>query len=301
MKAYRLPEPRKVSPGRLTPSTIRLMAVPAAVSNISIAPATGGVLECPAGGGYRARERASGPEATGQGEAAMLAGKTAVVTGGAGALGRAVVQAFREAGANVVIADRDPEALARWPQADTLLPVQADILDEGSARGLMQAARDRFGRLDALVCLAGGFFGDTPVAETPPARLREQLDLNLVSAYTCVHAALPLMLEAGGGAIVGVGSRPAVRPVPGAVAYGIAKLGVLKLMEAVAEEYRGRGIRANAVLPSIIDTPANRRAMPDADFGRWVRPEQIAAVLRFLVSDAAAIISGAAIPVYGRA
>ncbi|MFN8556413.1 MAG: SDR family oxidoreductase [Dehalococcoidia bacterium] len=181
------------------------------------------------------------------------------------------------------------------------LPIQLDLRNEADVRRMMDAVRQIHGRIDGLVCLAGGFFGDPPVAETEPARLREQLELNLLSAYTCVQAALPHMLATGGGAIVAIGSRPAVRPIPGAVAYAIAKLGVVKLMESVAEEYRDRGVRANAVLPSIIDTPANRAAMPDADPRRWVQPAQIAAVLRFLVSDDAAIISGAAIPVYGRA
>jgi NAD(P)-dependent dehydrogenase (short-subunit alcohol dehydrogenase family) len=229
-----------------------------------------------------------------------LEGKTAIVTGGAGALGRAVVARFEEAGANVVVADR-AAALESWQASERILPVAADLLDESSVARMMSTTRDRFGRIDALVCLAGGFFGDTPVADTPPARLREQFDLNLFSAYTCVQALLPGMVANGGGAIVGVGSRPAVRAVPGSVAYAIAKLGVMKLMESVAEEYREQGIRANAVIPSIIDTPANRQAMAGADFSRWVQPDQIAVVLRFLVSDDAAIISGAAIPVYGRA
>jgi NAD(P)-dependent dehydrogenase (short-subunit alcohol dehydrogenase family) len=230
----------------------------------------------------------------------QLDGKTAIVTGGAGALGRAVVAFFQDAGANVVVVDR-AAPLESWQASDRLLPVAADLIDEASVAQMVVAARDRFGRVDALICLAGGFFGDTPVADTPPSRLREQFDLNLLSVYTCVNALLPGMVADGGGAIVGVGSRPAVRPVPGAVAYAVAKLGVIKLMESIAEEYREQGIRANAVIPSIIDTPANRRSMPDADFNRWVQPDQIAAVLRFLVSDDAAIISGAAIPVYGRA
>jgi NAD(P)-dependent dehydrogenase (short-subunit alcohol dehydrogenase family) len=230
----------------------------------------------------------------------QLEGKTAIVTGGAGALGRAVIAGFEEAGANLIVVDRSAP-LESLTASERILPVAADVLDEADVVQMAAVARDRFGRIDALVCLAGGFFGDTPVADTPPLRLREQFDLNLLSVYTCVHALLPGMVADGGGAIVGVGSRPAVRPVPGAVAYAVAKLGVIKLMESVAEEYRERGIRANAVIPSIIDTPANRRSMPDADFSRWVQPDQIAAVLRFLVSDDAAIISGAAIPVYGRA
>ncbi len=231
----------------------------------------------------------------------MVNGKTVLITGGAGALGAVVVETFRAAGAKVVIADRNPVPLARWQDSSTLLKMHTDLLDETSVARLVDAAMERFGRIDGLLCLAGGFFGDTPVVETSPERLREQLDLNLLSTYNCVYAALPRMLAAGGGAIVGIGSRPAVRPVPGAVAYAIAKLGVVKLMEAVSEEYRGKGIRANAILPSIIDTPANRRAMPRARFSHWVRPEQVAAVLRFLVSDDGTVISGAAIPVYGRA
>jgi len=242
------------------------------------------------------------PHETGQGArvVSQLEGKTAIVTGGAGALGRAVVASFQDAGASVVVVDR-AEPLESWEATDRLLPVAADLLDEADVARMAVTARDRFGRIDALICLAGGFFGDTPIVDTPPTRLREQFELNLLSVYTCVHALLPGMVADGGGAIIGVGSRPAVRAVPGAVAYAVAKLGVIKLMESIAEEYREQGIRANAVIPSIIDTPANRRSMPDADFRRWVQPDQIAAVLRFLVSDDGAVISGAAIPVYGLA
>ena len=224
-----------------------------------------------------------------------------MVTGAAGALGRVVVADFAAAGMRVVAVDVSEAALAQLEPTPDLVRVQADLLDTTRVSEVMGRAVARFGRLDALICLAGGFFGDTPIADTPPERVREQLELNLLTAYTCVHAALPHLLAAGGGAIIGVGSRPAVQPVAGAVEYAVSKLGVVKLMEQLATEYREQGIRANAILPSIIDTPANRRAMPDADVSRWVRPEQIAAVLRFLVSDAAAVISGAAIPVYGRA
>ena len=224
-----------------------------------------------------------------------------VVTGAAGALGRAVVTDFVAAGLNVVALDWTDVVLQAIDPALGLLRLPADLLDEADVRGVMRQAAELTGRLDALVCLAGGFFGDTAVADTGPSVVRQQFELNVLTAYHCVHAALPYLLAAGGGAIVGVGSRPAVLPVPGAVAYAIAKLGVVKLMEQVATEYRDQGVRANVIIPSIIDTPANRQAMPDADFGRWVRPGQIAAVLRFLVSDEASVISGAAIPVYGRA
>ncbi len=225
---------------------------------------------------------------------------TVVVSGAAGALGRAVIADFTAAGLHVIALDRRgaSQQLEPGPKVTVL---EVDLLDEADVQHAIQEAVGLVPRLDALVCLAGGFFGDTALVDTPPMRLQDQFALNVMTAYNCVHAMLPYLLSAGGGAIVAVGSRPAVLPVAGSTAYAIAKLGVMKLMEQVATEYREQGIRANAIIPSIIDTPANRTAMPDADFERWVRPEQVAAVLRFLVSEDAAVISGAAIPVYGRA
>ncbi len=227
--------------------------------------------------------------------------QTVIVTGGAGALGQAVSAAFIATGSNVVIADRYVNAAGQPAESSSLLRVEVDLLDEAAVAELSSAVVERFGGIDGLVCLAGGFFGDTPLLETPPARLREQLELNLLSAYTAVHAILPEMLSASGGSIVAVGSRPAVRPVSGTVAYGIAKLGVVKLMESIDTEYRQHGIRANTILPSIIDTANNRRMMPGANVSKWVPPAQIASVIRFLISDEAAAVSGAVIPVYGRA
>ena len=226
--------------------------------------------------------------------------RTVVVTGAAGALGRAVIADFAAAGMRVIALGR-PEALHRLDPALNATRLPVDLLDEADVQHAILQAVELAGRLDALICLAGGFFGDTALLDTIPQRLEDQFALNVMTAYNSVYAVLPHLLAGGGGAIVGVSSRPAVRPVAGAVAYAIAKLGVVKLMEQVAAEYREQGIRANAIIPSIIDTPENRAAMPDADVERWVRPEQIAAVLRFLVGDEASIISGAAIPVYGRA
>lgn len=223
-----------------------------------------------------------------------------VVTGAAGGLGRAVTADFVAAGIHVIALDR-PESLQRLTAEPGVTHVTADLLDEADTERAIGDAAAAVGRLDGLVCLAGGFFGDTSVIDTAPERLQEQFALNVMTAYHCVHAMLPRFVAEGGGSIVVVGSRPAVSPVAGSVAYGIAKLGVIKLIEQVTTEYREQGVRANAIIPSILDTPANRAAMPDADFERWVRPEQIAAVLRFLVSEDASVISGAAIPVYGRA
>lgn len=230
----------------------------------------------------------------------MLDGKSVLITGGAGALGRVVVRVFAESGANVAAVDL-PGALGKVDLPRGVLTAPADALDPDSAASAVTQAVDAFGALDGLVCLAGGFFGDTPLLDTPPDTMRQQFELNVMTAFTMVRAALPTMAAQGHGSIVCVGSRPAVTVVPGSVAYAIAKLGVVKLIDLVAAEYRDHGIRANAILPSIIDTPANREAMPRADFSRWVKPEQIARVVRFLISDDSEVVSGAHIPVYGNA
>lgn len=231
----------------------------------------------------------------------MLAGKTALITGGAGALGVAVVAAFVEAGAQVAVADRAGNGLAalaqRHPQT---LPLAVDARDPVAIEDAVARTRAQFGRLDIVVHLVGGYAGGRVVA-TSPERWREQLDLNLTTTFLTMRAALPPMLEQGGGVLLAVGSRPAVGPAAGNAAYAVAKLGVIKLMQTIDEEHRKDGIRANVVLPSVIDTPANRSSMPTADASKWVKPTEIAAVLRFLAGDEARSISGAVIPVYGQA
>jgi NAD(P)-dependent dehydrogenase (short-subunit alcohol dehydrogenase family) len=229
-----------------------------------------------------------------------MASKAVIVTGAGGALGSAVVAHFAATGLEVVAFHRTQDEVDGALRATGVTHLAVDLLDETSVAAGMSQAFAQSTPPEGLVCLAGGFFGDVPIVDTSPQRLRDQFELNVMTAYTCIHAALPYFLDAGGGAIVGVGSRPALQTVDGAVAYGIAKAGVVKLIEQVAGEYRDRGIRANAVIPSIMDTPANRTQMPNADFTRWVRLEEVAAVLRFLVSDGASIVSGATIPIYGR-
>ncbi len=231
---------------------------------------------------------------------ASLTGKTVIVTGGAGALGEGVVSVLASEGADVVIGDRQ-EALKSLKPAAGARAVAVDLLDQSSARQMAEFALAGGGRIDGLVALAGGFFGDTPVVDTPLHEFRRQFELNVVTLYTAVQAVLPHMVSGGGGAIVAVSSRPALQPVAGTVAYGSSKLAVAKVIQSVAEEYRQAGVRANAIAPSIIDTPANRKSMPKADFARWVSPEAIGRVVRFLLSDESLPISGAIIPVYGRA
>jgi NAD(P)-dependent dehydrogenase (short-subunit alcohol dehydrogenase family) len=155
--------------------------------------------------------------------------------------------------------------------------------------------------LDILVNIVGGYAGGPSVAETDLATWCEQFTLNATTAFLMARAAIPAMQSHGGGRIINVASRVARTAPAGLSAYAAAKAAVITLTEVLANEGRDHGITANAIMPSVIDTAANRRAMPDSDFDAWVRPEQIGAVIRFLASEESGIISGAAIPVYGRA
>ncbi|MGH2803768.1 MAG: SDR family oxidoreductase, partial [Thermoleophilaceae bacterium] len=155
--------------------------------------------------------------------------------------------------------------------------------------------------LEAVVNLVGGFADGPRVHETDPKEFERLMRLNVTPLFLLARAAMPRLVERGGGAFVGVSARTALRPYPGAAAYATSKAAVLALIQALDVEYRRDGVRCNAILPSVIDTPANREAQPDADHSRWVQPEEIARVVRFLVSPDSAVSSGAAVPVYGRA
>jgi NAD(P)-dependent dehydrogenase (short-subunit alcohol dehydrogenase family) len=223
---------------------------------------------------------------------------TVLVTGGSGALGGAVTEAFLADGWRVVAPAREqPE------HTDGRLEVvEADLLDTAAVdRAVARAAGEPAAPLRAVVNLVGGYAGGTPLHETAPEEFERLLALNLRPTFLVTRAALPHLLAMGAGSVVCVSARAAVQPFAGAAAYATAKGGVLTFAQAVAAEYKAKGVRCNAVLPSVIDTPANRAAQPDADHSRWVPPAQIAAVIRFLCSDASAPTSGAAIPVYGRA
>ena len=227
----------------------------------------------------------------------------ALVTGGTGGLGQAVVSELLDAGATVVttwVVDREREAIgSALGDRDGLHLVEANLL-EGGAQVAVDAAAEH-GPLVALVNLVGGFAQGGRWHEAPPEELEKMLALNLTTAVSACRAAAPAMLDGDGGAIVCVGTRAAVEPFSGGGAYAISKAAVLALVRSLDADYRDDGIRSNAILPSVIDTPANRESMPDADFERWVKPEEIARVVRFLCSDDSAPISGAEIPVYGRA
>lgn len=222
---------------------------------------------------------------------------TAVVTGASGGLGGAVVEAFLADGWRVVAPVVEDPGTALGDH-ERLVVVEADLLDEQAAAHVADVAGPE---VRAVANLVGGFDAPGRVHETPVAAFEDQLRLNLRPTYLMTAAALPAMLAAGSGAVVCVSSRAAVQPFAGAAGYVTAKAAVLAFVSALDAEYRRDGVRANAVLPSVIDTPANRAAMPDADHATWVAPAEIARVILHLCSDAASATSGAHVPVYGRA
>jgi NAD(P)-dependent dehydrogenase (short-subunit alcohol dehydrogenase family) len=228
--------------------------------------------------------------------------RSALVTGGTGGLGAAVVARLLDDGWRVVVPWIVERELERVERRDGLELVEADLFEpDAVARAVALAAGADGAPLRAIVNLVGGYAQGPRVADAPIADFEAQLRLNLRPTYLVTQAALPPLVAAGGGSIVCVGSRAALAPFPGAAGYVTAKAAVIAFAQAVAVEYRDERVRCNALLPSVIDTPANRAAMPNADVSRWVAPAQLAATIAFLCSEEAAATSGAAIPVYGRA
>ena len=228
--------------------------------------------------------------------------KTALITGGTGGLGTAVTARLLDDGWRVVVPWIVESELERVEQRDGLELVNADLFDPGGVSdAVLLAASDGDAPLRGVVNLVGGFQAGKRVHETPIEDFEKQYRLNLRATYLVTQAALPQMLESGGGSIVCVGTRAAVEPFSGAAGYVTSKAAVLAFARAVAVEYRDDRVRCNAILPSVIDTPANRAAMPNSDHDRWVAPAEIAGVIAFLLSDDSAPTSGALVPVYGRA
>jgi NAD(P)-dependent dehydrogenase (short-subunit alcohol dehydrogenase family) len=192
--------------------------------------------------------------------------------------------------------------LERVEPRDGLALVQADLFDSAAVGEVVELAAGGEGPpLRGVVNLVGGFSAGGRVHETPVEEFEDQFQLNLRPTYLMIQAAVPRMIDVGGGSIVCVGTRAALRPFSGAAGYIASKAAVIAFAQAVAEEYRHDGVRCNAILPSVIDTPANRASMPNADHDRWVQPAEIASVIAYLLSHEASAVSGAAVPVYGRA
>jgi NAD(P)-dependent dehydrogenase (short-subunit alcohol dehydrogenase family) len=228
----------------------------------------------------------------------------ALVTGASGALGGVVARRLLDAGARLVLPDREPARLAAdFPElagdGARGFAQPCEITDPESVDELLAAAVDRFGKVDLLVNVAGAFRGGRPVHETPVADWELMWRINATATFLLCRATVPVLLRAGGGAIVNVASGAALAGDAGMAAYSAAKSAVLRLTESLSAEVKERGIRVNAVLPGVIDTAANRRDMPGADTAKWVSPDALADVILFLASPAARAIHGAAVPVFG--
>jgi NAD(P)-dependent dehydrogenase (short-subunit alcohol dehydrogenase family) len=232
-----------------------------------------------------------------------FSGKVALVTGGTGGLGRAVTLALLHEGASVIasyIVKEEADALrdAVGPHAHLeLLPL--DATNEEECRTFVDGITARHGHLDILVNAIGGYAGGKPMWETDTKTYQLMLTLNLRAGHNLAKAVVPAMLRQKSGAIVNIASKAAVDHAAGAGAYAASKAAALALFDCLAQDVKGSGVRVNSVLPSIIDTEPNRKAMPNADFSRWPKPEEIAQVILFLCSAEAKLIHGAAIPVYG--
>jgi NAD(P)-dependent dehydrogenase (short-subunit alcohol dehydrogenase family) len=233
-----------------------------------------------------------------------FSGKEALVAGGTGGLGRAVSLAFLGEGAKVAVTYIKQEEFAALKSAagangSSLEGHSVDVTDEAAAARLVGQVLTEHGRLDALVNAVGGYAGGIKLWELDTKVFEKMLTLNLRSGYALSRAAIPALLKQGRGAIVNVAAKAAFDHSAGGSAYSASKAAAVAMMDSVAEDLRGTGVRVNSILPSIIDTEANRKAMPGADFAKWPKPEDIARVILFLCSDDAKVTHGAAIPVYG--
>ncbi len=233
-----------------------------------------------------------------------FSGRTVLVAGGTGGLGNAVSLAFLEEGARVVVTYRKEEEYADLKsgagvKAAALEGSLVDVTDERATAELVAGIVARHGRLDALVNAVGGYVGGVTLWELETKVFDAMLSLNLRSGYALARGVLPAMLKQRHGSIVNVAAKAAFDHGAGAGAYAASKAAAVAMMDSLAAEVKGTGVRVNSILPSIIDTAVNRKAMPNGDFTFWPKPEEIAQVILFLCSDNAAVIHGAAVPVYG--
>jgi NAD(P)-dependent dehydrogenase (short-subunit alcohol dehydrogenase family) len=230
--------------------------------------------------------------------------KVALVAGGTGGLGRPVALAFLEQACKVTVTYRRAEewnALqsAAGAHKQNLEGFSIDVTDQSAVAGLIRNLVAKYGHLDALVNTVGGYVGGVNLWELDAKMFDQMLALNLRSGFELSRAAIPVMLKQSSGSIVNVAAKAAVDHGAGASAYAASKAAAVAMMDSLAADLKGTGVRVNSILPSIIDTEANRKAMPKSDFAKWPKPEDIARVILFLCSDDAKVIHGAAIPVYG--
>jgi NAD(P)-dependent dehydrogenase (short-subunit alcohol dehydrogenase family) len=224
-------------------------------------------------------------------------GQVVLVTGASGGLGTYVTQAFLDAGAMVIGSSRKIQQSDFTSAGFAAFP--AEISTQAGAKALVEDVLARFGKLNVLAHTVGGFAGGQSVAETDDATFQRIFDLNVNSLLHILRASIPALRKSGSGRIIAIGSRAAVEPGAGVGAYSASKAAMVSLVKTVAAENRDAAVTANTILPGTMDTPANRMAMPGADFSKWVQPANVAGLAVWLASDAARDINGAAIPVYG--
>jgi len=234
-----------------------------------------------------------------------LSDRIALVAGGTGGLGRAVALEFLQAGARVAVTCRkQPEYDSLVAEAGEAKPclfgATVDVTDQAAAKQLVERLLAEHGRLDILVNTVGGYAGGSNLWETDAKVYDQMVTLNLKAGFVLARAVLPAMIRKNRGWIVNVASKAGYGHSPGAALYSASKAAALALFDSLADEVKQYEINVNSIVPSIFDTPANRQAMPSADFSKWPRPAEIARVVRFLCSEDARVIRGAAIPVYGR-
>jgi len=236
---------------------------------------------------------------------ARFEGHAVLVAGGTGGLGRAVASAFLAEGANMVVTYRREQEWAALQDAESrnasrLAGLAIDVTDEVAVAQMIEKVVLKHGRLDAMVNTVGGYAGGLKMWEMETKVFEQMLNLNLRPGYALSRAAVRAMLKQGHGAIANVAAKAAFDHAAGASAYAASKAAAVAMLDSLAADLKGTGIRVNTILPSIIDTDANRKAMPKADFAKWPKPQDIARVILFLCSDEAKVIHGAAIPVYGQ-
>jgi len=234
-----------------------------------------------------------------------FAGSVVLVTGAAGALGQVVTREFLTEGARVLACDVSEDRLSAFAidlgeYGRRFAHAAADLIADDGARQAVQACLDVHGRIDVVANIAGGYLGGVGVPDLTARQWDFMQDLNVRTVFNTCRAALPSMRSQKHGKIVNVSARAGLSGIAGLSAYSVAKAGVRVLTESLSEEVKDDDINVNAIMPSIIDTPANRESMPTADHATWVSPTEIARVILFLASEDARAIHGAAIPVYGR-
>ncbi|HEX2154843.1 MAG TPA: SDR family NAD(P)-dependent oxidoreductase [Acidimicrobiia bacterium] len=235
-----------------------------------------------------------------------MAERVAVITGGTGGLGTALVKRLVDRDLKFAVTYLLPDEAAAFEDTfdlddDRLILRRVDATNPESINSFVKEVSDTWGGVHHLVSLVGGWAGGRDVEETDDVRFERMIDLNLRSAFYAVRAAVPYLRQAGWGRVLLIGSRAVEDTPPGQAAFNVAKAGVVALAKTVAQELEGSGVTANALMPSVIDTPATRAALPYADYVHWPTPDEIAAVASFVLTDESSVMNGATIRVYGRA